>query len=79
MCSSPAENKFTEILPFYIKDKSDRINLFEFRMIVEVESAYIAALRADTAIIQALNDSAVKCVTLQPMKRSQNMMQNSTG
>lgn len=60
VCSSPDENKSKEILPFYIKDKSDRINLFEFRMILEVESAYIAALRADTAIIQALNDSAVK-------------------
>lgn len=49
-----------QIFEFTITNKSDRINLFEFRKIIEVESAYIAALRADAAIIQALNDSVVR-------------------
>ncbi|MGI6086223.1 MAG: FadR/GntR family transcriptional regulator [Acetivibrionales bacterium] len=47
-------------IKFSITNMSDRINLFEFRMIIEVESAYIAALRANTSVIQALNDSAIK-------------------
>lgn len=54
---SPPEQDCSDIFSFSINSKSDRINLFEFRMIIEVESAYIAALRADTTIMQALNDS----------------------
>lgn len=53
----PTEQTQNDIFEFSITNKSDRINLFEFRKIIEVESAYIAALRADAATIQALNDS----------------------
>lgn len=54
-----ATQNLNDILPFSILDKSDRINLFEFRKIIEVESAYISALRANTTIIQALKDSVI--------------------
>lgn len=57
VCLSPFEEKNDEVFPFSITNKSDRINLFEFRKIIEIESAYIAALRADAKIIQSLNDS----------------------
>lgn len=60
VCSAPSEHKHNDLITFSILNKADLINLFEFRMIIEVESAYIAALRANTTIIQALNDSAIK-------------------
>lgn len=59
--NSPKEEQNPyDILSFSITDKSDRINLFEFRKIIEVESAYLAAFRASTEEIQALNEVSIK-------------------
>lgn len=45
------------IIPFIVLDKPDRINMFEFRKIIESESAALAAMRADFSAVQQMRDA----------------------
>lgn len=54
VCSPTGSEPLNSMVPFLALTKHDRINVSEFRRIVEVESAYLAANRADAAMVRRM-------------------------
>ncbi len=54
VCKLSGDQHLNAMIPFITLSKPDRINVLEFRKIVETESAGLAALRADASMVQRM-------------------------
>lgn len=54
VCEMSGEQHLNSVLPYFVLSRPDRISMFEFRRIIEVEGAALAAQRADAAQIAAM-------------------------
>lgn len=54
VCRAPAGAPIVQMLPFAALTRLDRVNVMEFRRIVEVESAGLAADRADADMVRRM-------------------------
>ncbi len=58
VCRASGAAPLNSMVPFAALSQLDRVNVSEFRRIVEVESAYLAADRADAAMVRRMYDAA---------------------
>ncbi len=54
VCEFSGAEHLQSILPVIALEKPDRINMFEFRKIIETESTALAAIRADFLLVQKM-------------------------
>lgn len=54
VCMMSGEQHLNSVLPYFTLARPDRVSMFEFRRIIEVEGAALAAQRADAQQIQAM-------------------------
>lgn len=62
VCHYNGVQQLTPMIPMMLLEKPDRISMFEFRKIIEVESAALAAVRADTKFVDAMYEATKKMV-----------------
>ena len=55
VCEMSGEQHLNSVLPYFVLSRPDRVSMFEFRRIIEVEGAALAAARADADQIEALH------------------------
>ena len=60
VCILSGAEHIGSIIPYIALDRPDRISMFEFRKIVEVESAGLAAMRADVETVNELWDLSMR-------------------
>lgn len=60
ICELSGEQHLNSVIPYFALSQPDRASMFEFRRIVEVEGAALAALRADSGQIAAMQEATRK-------------------
>lgn len=60
VCMYSGAEHINSIIPYIALERPDRINMFEFRKIIEVESAGLAAMRADVDNVNEMRQLAVR-------------------
>ena len=60
VCALSGEQHLNSVIPYFALSQPDRTSMFEFRRIVEVEGAALAALRADAKQIAAMHEATEK-------------------
>lgn len=60
VCELSGEQHLNSVIPYFALSQPDRASMFEFRRIVEVEGAALAALRADSKQIAAMHEVTEK-------------------
>ncbi len=54
VCELSGEQHLNSVIPYFALSRPDRVNMLEFRRIIEVEGAALAAQRADESEIEAM-------------------------
>lgn len=60
VCELSGEQHLNSVIPYFALSQPDRISMFEFRRIIEVEGAALAAQRADAEQIAAMHEATRK-------------------
>lgn len=60
VCMLSGAEHIGSIIPFIALERPDRISMFEFRKIIEVESAGLAAMRADVETVNEMRRLAIR-------------------
>lgn len=60
VCELSGEQHLNSVIPYFALSQPDRVSMFEFRRIVEVEGAALAAQRADAGQIAAMYEATRK-------------------
>lgn len=60
VCQLSVDQHLNSVLPYFALSRPDRASMFEFRYIIETESAALAAQRAEPSQIEAMHEATKK-------------------